>query len=461
MKKRVTLFLLFFSIFFVRKSFAQTPDPVNFTFEAKFPIPDWSEGEYNPLILPLTMNGLPEKIDSNYGLHKIILTIRHNYISDVKVDLISPDGTDIWITNRNGRDGKDYIEATFSQNGFNGLITENKAPFTGEYIPDGLLEKFNNGQNPNGVWRLLIHDLNTGVEGVFEKVTFVFDDKPAVAKNAPCTLSKLANCKCSADSLSWQLLPDLTLSARNTINNVWEMPFDAALGYGGVKFEVRTLNVGLGPLEIEGTGIFLCGNDTVPRGTRCSGDEPPRQVFKQNIYVLKPDKKEITKVGRGAGLIIYDDRAGHNHFHANDYCAYTLLEKVEGEPNPDKWRIVGSSSKASFCLWDMQFCSEPLGNCDDTKSNFFHEHNLPNYGLGSYKTCFDGTMQGLAVGGVDYYGLHYEGQTIRIPKGTCNGTYYLRIVLDPSNRFQESDKTNNDLIVPIRLMMQTACEDKK
>ncbi len=432
--------------------------PVIFTLEAKISVPDWVEGSFNPLVIPLTVNGLPERMDSTFGLEKIVLTLKHNYISDIKVDLISPDGTDTWITNRNGRDGQDYLDATFSVNGYDGLITENKAPFTGEYIPDGLLQNFNNGQNPNGVWKILIHDLNTGVEGTFEKISFVFSNKPAMAKNAPCTVQHPANCHCSKDSVSSKLLPDLILAVHATANNLWEVPYDPVLGYGGLKFEVRTINIGLGPLEIEGTGTFMCGKDTVNAKTRCEGDMPPRQTFLQNIYTFDPKTNTFGKVKRGAGSIIYDDRAGHHHFHASDYCTYSLLERIEGEPNPDKWNVIGENNKASFCLWDMQFCSETLGNCTDVKANFYHEKNLPNYGLGGFRTCMNGNLQGLSVGGIDYYGLNYEGQTIKIPRGICNGVYYLRITIDPFNRFEESDETNNELLLPVRIISQTPCE---
>src|SRR5690606_4148222 len=106
------------------------------------------------------VGGLPPHINAEFGLGKICLTIVHPKVSDLKIELISPDGTGIWLTNRNGGDtGSGYYNTCFRVRGHSGYIHQAKAPFTGEFIPDGRLEFLNNGQDPNGTWYLLVQDL--------------------------------------------------------------------------------------------------------------------------------------------------------------------------------------------------------------------------------------------------------------------------------------------------------------
>ena len=51
---------------------------------------------------------------------------------------------------------------------------------------------------------------------------------------------------------------------------------------------------------------------------------------------------------------------------------------------------------------------------------------MPNFSLGNYFAC-SLQMQGIAVGGYDYYGMMYEGQFLQLPKGLKNGKYILEI----------------------------------
>ena len=80
--------------------------------------------------------------------------------------------------------------------------------------------------------------------------------------------------------------------------------------------------------------------------------------------------------------------------------------------------------------------------------------NIPNYGLGGKYNACNEALQGLSVGGIDYYGENYEGQDITLPKGLKNGTYYLRLKVDPNNNYKESNETNNIIIIPIQLSKQ-------
>ena len=66
----------------------------------------------------IEVKGLSKQINQNFGLAKVCINLTHERVSDLKVELLSPDGTKIWLTNRNGGvDGKNYINTCFRSNG--------------------------------------------------------------------------------------------------------------------------------------------------------------------------------------------------------------------------------------------------------------------------------------------------------------------------------------------------------
>ena len=411
---------------------------------------------YEPLVLYVPVSGLPARLDTNFGLERIILSLKHPRISDIKVELLSPDSTVLWLTNRNGRNGADYNNVAFSQRGFSGPISAAQTPFEGDFQPDGNMAALNNGQDPNGIWLLRISDLSADSVGFFESITLIFSDKPAKQRITPCSFSNPKACQCSRPD--GRLLPDLVVSANGTGANMWEIAYDPQKGYGMLMFEVRAMNLGEGPLELEGTDIWLCGRDTVAnRHVLCkNGDIThdsvyPRQIFRQNIYVL--NQGNLVKTSRQAGTMAFDAHPGHTHFHADYYARFSLLKPLENEPDTSKWPVVGNSRKASFCLWDMQFCDDTNKKCD-YKGQVFDENTLLNYGLGTYTSCDDPKRQGISVGGIDWYGLHYDGQNLRLDQKVTNGLYFLKIEIDPFNFYEEADEANNTLLLPVVLRFQ-------
>lgn len=414
-------------------------------------IPEFTEANPAYIDIPIQVAGLPNKLGKTFGLETVQLAITHSYISDVKVVLYSPDKTEIWITNRNGRNGGDYIETRFTQNGFKGLVSEGTAPFLGEYIPDGQLSYVNNGQNPNGLWQLRVYDLKPGDMGLFNSVSLFFGDKPAVGVVSNCSFSNPAGCRCADGTKNGWLLPDLMPNAQVTLNNMVEVAFTPKAGHGLLQFAFETMNVGYGPLEMRGSGRWSCSGKPVKDSQECPDGSMSRQDMEQVIYGLRNNM--FVQQKQSVGSIAYDRRPGHEHFHFDDYVRYALLKKVEGEPDPAKWHIIGEGSKASFCIWDLGWCRNDLKNCADQRGKTYRSDQLPNYGLGAYRGC-DAHLQGLAVGGTDLYGENYEGQSLELPKGLPNGNYWLWIVIDPANKLRESNKANNALLLPIQLTKQ-------
>jgi len=83
------------------------------------------------------------------------------------------------------------------------------------------------------------------------------------------------------------------------------------------------------------------------------------------------------------------------------------------------------------------------------QGTIYDQAHLPNYGLGKYTSC-NSRRQGISVGGIDYYGMNYEGQSIRLPADIAPDEYYLFIEVDPNNDYKEIDEENNSTLIPVK-----------
>ena len=118
------------------------------------PIPD--DGTY--IVFDLPVSSLPAAIDTqNYGLESVCLNLYHTWDSDLSVSLRSPDGTVIPLFSSIGGDLDGFVNTCLSGNA-TASIYEAPYPFTGTYRPFGDMGALNNGQNPNGIWQLVILD---------------------------------------------------------------------------------------------------------------------------------------------------------------------------------------------------------------------------------------------------------------------------------------------------------------
>src|ERR1043165_4832635 len=107
---------------------------------------------------PLTVSGLsPAVLNGTNGLISVCINITHTYDSDLNIDLIAPDGTDMLLLSGVGGAGDDFTNTCFSQ-AVAVSITSGSPPFTGTFKPMNTLGNANNGQNGNGTWKLRIVD---------------------------------------------------------------------------------------------------------------------------------------------------------------------------------------------------------------------------------------------------------------------------------------------------------------
>ena len=107
---------------------------------------------------PITLSGLPiTALDTSYGVESVCINITHTYDSDLDIWLICPDNTYIELSTGNGGNGQNYTNTCLNDTATS-FISSAVAPFTGDFIPESYLYHANNGQSPNGDWKLLIHD---------------------------------------------------------------------------------------------------------------------------------------------------------------------------------------------------------------------------------------------------------------------------------------------------------------
>ncbi|AWV98733.1 lysyl oxidase family protein [Arcticibacterium luteifluviistationis] len=389
----------------------------------------------------IEVENLPSQIDENFGLAKVCLNIQHERVSDLKLELFSPDGNEIWLTNRNGRDdGRNYFQTCFRSNGFSGYIHEAKAPFIGEFIPDGRMEYINNGQNPNGTWKLLIRDLAAGVDGQLDYVRLTFEDNPMPNyKIPPCSIGYGLGCLCADGTEDCLLLPDLVLLPSFTINQIKEYPYNHYRYGGQLRLAATIANIGNGPIQTFGKNEWYCGEQQVEGSMKCEDGSASRQNLYQRVYSKSDGELQYTDIK--AGTNYYDDKPGHDHFHVDSWVSFRLKKDVYKKGKLKKTKLIAEGQKVSYCLFDTGICNNEDSLCY-VGGQTYGQKNLLNYGMGSFADCKEGE-QGISVGGYDTYGMMYEGQYIDLPKRLKSGTYILEIEVDPEQKYQEISKENN------------------
>jgi subtilisin-like proprotein convertase family protein len=131
-----------------------------------------------PVYSDITVGGLPAVIDTNFGVAYVCLDITHTYDADLTVSLIAPDGTKVMLFSNVGGGDDNFVNTCLD--GFSAGIGTGSAPFTGIFKSMGTLRNVNNGQNPNGVWRLELQDTYGQDEGTLLNWSLTFNNQPAM-----------------------------------------------------------------------------------------------------------------------------------------------------------------------------------------------------------------------------------------------------------------------------------------
>ncbi|MEX2169834.1 MAG: proprotein convertase P-domain-containing protein [Pirellulales bacterium] len=115
--------------------------------------------DFSTVSSPLVFDGLSTILDV-----ELTLDITHSFSGDLDIYLISPSGTQVEIATGVGGQLNDFQNTTFDDEAATAIIA-GTAPFAGSYRPEGLLSDFD-GENPNGVWQLVIRDIDFGDQGI-------------------------------------------------------------------------------------------------------------------------------------------------------------------------------------------------------------------------------------------------------------------------------------------------------
>ncbi len=143
-----------------------------------FPGPGGDIEDQQTLNFPINVSGLPTAINNTFGVEQVCLSLTHTYVEDLTLSLVAPDGTIVTLVSNEGGSGDNMQNTCFLWNATT-LITSGSAPFTGTYRPEGELADVNNGQNPNGQWRLRINDNANNDEGELLGWAITFSNEPA------------------------------------------------------------------------------------------------------------------------------------------------------------------------------------------------------------------------------------------------------------------------------------------
>ncbi|MBL0258006.1 MAG: proprotein convertase P-domain-containing protein [Bacteroidetes bacterium] len=426
MKKLFTIFVLLLCSVFAK---AQT-----FTWNGFMPIFDLQTDT-----VPIVVSGLPSVIDNSFGIGHACVTITHTYDNDLSITLMSPNGSLVTLLQNMGGSNDNFIGSCMGMDGtaFTNLI----APYTGLFVPVGNLASMNNGQNPNGTWKLIVTDLANADTGSIHEVNIEFTNNPpgGGSVGGPTGIAVCATCVCPGGATDCDLLPDMTSSYKEINLNHSETP-------GFLDISNATPNIGYGPIEIYGMDSCFCGTTHVPCGTVCPNGDDIQHVVKQRVYHKTAGQDTLSFYDRFAGMMTY--HATHGHIHVDNWAQYTL-RVATSNPDPKTWPIIGTGTKQSFCLINLGSCSSNPGECVDNNGNTIL--TVPNNGVGFHTGC--GLNQGIYPGQYDVYSMGLNEPIVL--NNVCNGTYYIVSITDPDNNFLESDETNNTVAVPITLTQQS------
>jgi hypothetical protein len=383
-----------------------------------------------------------------------MIDIEHSRVQDLSVSLISPDGSQIQLTTAaGGVMGQNYDSTYFSMKGLRSTLMS-QAPFRDTFFPRQNIGFLNNGQSPNGTWRLWVIDGLPKDSGSLISWNLYFDSiapAPNLINNPACNLFSAGGCICSDSTTSkdCMLLPDMIISKN------WFT--DSALGInhfeefaGTINVSNMLANIGEGPLEFVGTGQWYCGDSLVSGSGRCLDSTFSKQTVRQRIYIKNRfgffDYKDSL-----VGFMGFHAELGHQHLHIDNITENSL--RIKGpEADPRLWPIVAKGNKVSINMYDHVSCNN-FDACE-WKGQLIRPNMLPNAGLGAQYGATNLSIQGVSVGFADLYEYNLPGQNIPLDSTVCNGDYVLVGQYDPKKAFIDKNDLNNVIWGKVTLTKQ-------
>jgi hypothetical protein len=195
----------------------------------------------------------------------------------------------------------------------------------------------------------------------------------------------------------------------------WGIQLDQQGGKDYVDFSATVWNGGTSPLLVD--------------GFRRTGED----LMDAYQYFFDASGKEVGSVE--AGTMEWDPREGHRHWHFTDFAQYNLL-------SADKALRV-RSGKEAFCLVNTDAVDYTVPNAKWRPSNTDLSSSCGQNTAVAVREVLD-------IGNGDTYGQYLPGQSFDITD-LPNGTYFIEVKANPSNKLAESDTANNSALREIRL----------
>jgi hypothetical protein len=189
-----------------------------------------------------------------------------------------------------------------------------------------------------------------------------------------------------------------------------EKPDGTTDGHKYIAFGATVWNAGTSPLVVD--------------GFRRTGTE----LMDAYQYFFDAKGKQVGSVN--AGTMEWDSREGHVHWHFTDFAQYRLLKS-------DK-KVAVKSGKEAFCLANTDAVDYTIPNAKWRPSN-------TDLSTSCGQNTAVAVRQVLDIGNGDTYGQYLPGQSFDVTN-LANGTYYIEVLANPSNKLAETSTTNNSAL---------------
>ena len=130
---------------------------------------------------PIVVSGLLQKKLVPDVIKSVCVNIDHPFDDDVEIYLISPGGQFILLSDDNGGSGDNYTNTCFTPSATQPInfpgpqAPASAAPFTGDFLPEGLWEDLYGDHPTNGTWTLKVRDDANGFTGTLRDWTITFE----------------------------------------------------------------------------------------------------------------------------------------------------------------------------------------------------------------------------------------------------------------------------------------------
>ncbi|MEL6942413.1 MAG: proprotein convertase P-domain-containing protein, partial [Bacteroidota bacterium] len=168
-----------------------------------------------------------------------IETADTDWVSDLELSLVAPDGALLLLSANNGGAGSNYTNTCFTPTA-TVPIQSGDAPFTGEFSPEG---NWNNliGQSMNGTWILQVSDGNGPQLGIFNSWSITFNSRNGITY----TWSPASGLSCN-DCPNPSAQPNDPQVYQVSMEDVFGCTYDSQVEVGSVSdFAMPLLNCGV------------------------------------------------------------------------------------------------------------------------------------------------------------------------------------------------------------------------